>query len=54
MTRPALKQLLKDALNGNELILDAESRALLSHDIASGEAVAEIVAEQFPIGHNLW
>ena len=43
MTRPALKQLLKDALNGNELILDAESRALLSHDIASGEAVAEIV-----------
>ena len=43
MTGPALKQLLKDALNGNELILDAESRALLSHDIASGEAVAEIV-----------
>ena len=43
MTRPALKQLLKDALNGNELILDAKSRALLSHDIASGEAVAEIV-----------
>ena len=43
MTGPALKQLLKDVLTGDELILDAKSRALLSHDIASGEAVAEIV-----------
>jgi len=43
VTGPALKQLLKDILTGDELILDASSRALLSHDIASGEAVAEIV-----------
>ena len=43
MTGLVLKQLLKDILTGDELILDAKSRALLSHDIAGSDAVAEIV-----------
>ena len=43
MTELALKQLLKDVLTGDELILDPKSRVLLSHYIAGDDAVAEIV-----------
>ena len=43
MTGLVLKQLLKDILTGDELILDLKSRALLSHDIAGSDAVADIV-----------